>query len=432
MFANVTKTVKFPSKDQAIIINAIEGATQQDYVSAIGLIVKPQNIRFISRMSNNRIGVFLSSKELVDNLITSHNRITINNTQTEIRRMITPAKRLIISNACPSIPHNVIETALKSSGLTPVSTISFLRAGLSDPDYIHVMSFRRQIYIAPNEHIVIPSSLLISYENTDYRIFISTDGISCHLCKQNGHIAIVCPKKNEFLESNLSSPISLSDDNSKPPTNPKEDMCNICKQFGHVTDSCPQQNNPQENNSSSTLPLLRNKPVQSTSPPPPPPPIPPTIISKTDKQSSSEIPLFQTPTNVQNYKKNKKRKTSSQESLNDPSTSDDSLNSLQDVITKSPNLFILSFEQFKDFIENTHGSPNPINIALNYTSDLKSLIQMMDTLYPLSPKNIKNRLTRIKKKLIRNIAEETGDEQNFSSLSDDQDSHLSYDSTMEH
>ena len=59
----------FPSKDQAIVVAAIEGIKLEDYVLAVGNIVQPKNVLFASRLANNRICIYLSSKEFVEEVV---------------------------------------------------------------------------------------------------------------------------------------------------------------------------------------------------------------------------------------------------------------------------------------------------------------------------------------------------------------------------
>lgn len=393
MFANAAKNtnIRFPSKDQAIIVNAIEGVPLQDHILAIGNIIKPQHIKYVSRMSNNRIGIFLSNKELVEYIVEKHQIINVNGIETEIRKLINPAKRLTISNACPSIPHSVIESALIANGVQPVSPMTYLRAGITDPQYAHVLSSRRQIYIATDKELSIPETLIIAHDDTNYRIFITSDGLVCRICKQHGHIANRCPSSNnsQTIEINLPTPLtvekSLDPDHSFP--------------------ALP---------NTSSRPPAPNMPVpehETTKP------IPTPIID----------PIFQTPSvTTRPAKKQKRRKSSSsQENLSE--TLEQHLDSLKEVFDKPPPFFPLTYDRFKDFFENVQGARNAMKIALNYTDDLKSLKAMITYIHPYATKNLKNRLTRIKNKLNKDIADETGDD--TLSSTDDQ---CGNDNTMEY
>nr|CAH7734967.1 unnamed protein product [Callosobruchus chinensis] len=70
---------RYPSKEQAIVFNAINGATIQDYLLKIGPLVKPENILFCSRISNNRVCIYFSSKDVVDKFLDDYNEITLHN-----------------------------------------------------------------------------------------------------------------------------------------------------------------------------------------------------------------------------------------------------------------------------------------------------------------------------------------------------------------
>lgn len=67
----------YPKKDQAIVIHATEDLKLFNYAKAIGTIIGPKNIHSISRISNNRICIYLSKSELVDSPIDNHSTINI-------------------------------------------------------------------------------------------------------------------------------------------------------------------------------------------------------------------------------------------------------------------------------------------------------------------------------------------------------------------
>lgn len=56
----------------------------------------------------------------------------------------------------------------------------------------------------------------------------------------------------------------------------------------------------------------------------------------------------------------------------------------------------LSFEQFKDFIENAQGGTDLDSLCIEYQSSPKAIIKIIETIRPgLTAKSIKNRLTRL-------------------------------------
>ncbi|KAI4468403.1 hillarin [Holotrichia oblita] len=110
-FANVLKSgagakFSFPERDQAVIFDAIENTFKNDYIIAVGELVQPQNIIFASRVSNNRICIYLSSKEFFMN---THGGIKLNDSIIPARRLVSPAKRIILSNVSLSLPHEILE-----------------------------------------------------------------------------------------------------------------------------------------------------------------------------------------------------------------------------------------------------------------------------------------------------------------------------------
>nr|CAI5828754.1 unnamed protein product [Callosobruchus analis] len=196
------QTYKYPSKEQAIVFNAINGVIVQDYLLKIGPLVQPESILFCSRISNNRVCIYLSSKDVVDKSLDDYNEIVLQNSTIKVRRLITPAIRLVISNVCPTIPHEIIEDNLQRFGLNLVSPISFLRIGATVAEYSHILSFRRQVYISHTE-TAIPESFEVTFENVTYRVFISSDNQKCYTYNTAGHIAARCPNNTPRAEPQI-------------------------------------------------------------------------------------------------------------------------------------------------------------------------------------------------------------------------------------
>ncbi|CAG9819942.1 unnamed protein product [Phaedon cochleariae] len=203
--------MKFPDQKQAIIFSTIEGIKIHEYLLALGTLINPRQILFASRISNNRICIYLASPDLVNTFMNEHGAITINDETIRARRLISPSERLILSNVCPIIPHAHLEQSLQQIGLKLLSPTTFLRVNIANPDYAHIMSFRRQVFIAPLENTTIPDSILINYENTPYRIFLSLDNLTCFKCKKPGHISSQCTNE---IPQQLSEPPIIS-----PPEN---------------------------------------------------------------------------------------------------------------------------------------------------------------------------------------------------------------------
>lgn len=78
---------------------------------------------------------------------------------------------------------NIIHDALHKEGIRTSTPISPLKAGFLFEDFAHITSFKRQVYIDPENMPKLSSLILIHYEETNFRIFITDDTITCFLCK---------------------------------------------------------------------------------------------------------------------------------------------------------------------------------------------------------------------------------------------------------
>ncbi|CAD6217965.1 GSCOCG00011410001-RA-CDS [Cotesia congregata] len=182
-----------PSKEQAIILDYVDGVQIHEYAVALGSKIGPENIPHLSRIANNRICIYLSTKEVADNLIENHKTVKVRDTDIYIRPLISRNKRLILSNVPPIIPNDVIIEKLKESKINPVSNISTLHAGLNIPGYQHILSFRRQVFIKSEEANNIPTLWKIDFDDTSYYVYLSLDTMLCFNYKEEGHLAKASP-----------------------------------------------------------------------------------------------------------------------------------------------------------------------------------------------------------------------------------------------
>lgn len=443
-YAGATSSDSFPSKEQAIVIEAQEGLSIKDYVSKVASIVDASNIRFVSRISNNRICIFLSSQAVADKFTDKNKTIVIKNRELNVRPLISKLKRVIISNVCPIIPHDIIEKEFIKRKITPSSKISFIKAGISEPGFSHIMSFRRQVYIEPEDLNKLPDSTVVYFDNTSYRIYFSTDIMTCFICNQEGHVAQLCPSKpsgNDEMETELTQQHnqSLSSvPNLQPADNingkvisPSADM-NITSKIPSPSDSSTQieeaihtkesEDNPlkkeleannnaliltqpqsvdfpalqtsQSYNPNSTNNLIKKRPI-SLSSTTSDPPIEPS--SEPDKHFNNDLTAKE---KEKNYKKSRLESSNIEES----EKLDTQLAPLKEILMDPNNKYPLNFIQMKSFLEKTKNSTEVIEIALEFTPDVTQMIQMLERTYPkLKDKNMKRRFTNLKKKLNKHI-----------------------------
>nr|CAH7749530.1 unnamed protein product [Callosobruchus chinensis] len=152
-----------------------------------------------------------------------------------MRRLVTPAQRLVVSNVCPSIPNKIIEDKLQTMGVKLVSGLTHLRVGMPESEYSHVLSFRRQVFIAPPESLI-ADSVTITYEETVYRIFLTIDGPSCTRCKQTGHTIAQCTNNHSTPQQNT-TPTKITADVSKLSTDEISNATGTNQNFKRNTSS---------------------------------------------------------------------------------------------------------------------------------------------------------------------------------------------------
>lgn len=403
-YSNVVNSHKYPNKDQAIVLPAIEGIKIHEYIIAVGTIVLPKNVHHASRIGNNRICLYLSSRNIVDNLINTHNSINVSGTNLEVRRLITPAQRLVISNICPFIPNSMIEDKISNMGITAISKITTLRVGMPEAEYSHVLSFRRQLYIEPLEEASIPDSFTISYDNTSYRIYMYIDGKHCTKCKSIGHqdashTPCIVPQTKKVgmdleLEPNKSdmpqpnNPPNREDIETleEPPTGHASAESNIVPIPTHnlkTTDFPPTSlatENTQTTISAGSLPSSSQQAKRQIS---------------TSPEIKTSTPTFATPKEPtpKPIKPRKKPKTSTEDVCQLMTT-------VKDKIENHKPPFTLNYNEICDFIENATNSKDPQTISQNYTNDTTEIREILNLIYSnVQNKSLKNKITRLKKKL---------------------------------
>lgn len=208
-YANTVKqtTMSPLNKEQGIILTPGYPEIQlEEYLLTLCEKIEPDKIIFASRISNNRINVFLKDKESVDKLLQNNKTMQIQGKKIEIRRYSTPSKRILISNCSPIIPNQIIEDYFKQIGLKPVSPITFLKIGSKHSILKNIYSFRRQVYVVDDENAQVPESLEIRIEDTPFKIFFSDENTKCNICKRNGHPDTLCHQnvqnQNKPIERN--------------------------------------------------------------------------------------------------------------------------------------------------------------------------------------------------------------------------------------
>ncbi|CAG5096393.1 Similar to Transposon TX1 uncharacterized 82 kDa protein (Xenopus laevis) [Cotesia congregata] len=371
------------SHQKNIIIESIDKVKIEDYAKAIGDIIGAKEVRFISRISNNRVCIYVSTKELADNLIEKQKNVVISGVTLKIKPLFTRNKRIIISNVHPFIPHQVIENALISEyKIQPVSKISFLKAGIDKTSYAHCYSLRRQVYIKPEDIDLMPGSFQVNHDGVTNWIYLSSDSIKCFICKEEGHQTKNCPQTNA--------------DTFKAPKNPRSSVTSIESSLPPP----PNQHTFDSNNTFRILPAKRSHSNIETS------------------ASGSSIQTNIVPNKNNNAVKQiseKSKRTKAEENINNKDKFD--LNEVKEEINNNTYKYPLTYLQFLNFLERGYKATNLAAIADEFKVELSKISVMINLVYPLiSSRGTKNRLSRFRKRIQRpeEIITDSEDSQSFS------------------
>lgn len=187
-------TKKIPKKEQGIVFDMVEGKKNEEYLKAICTKIKATDIHSASRITMNRFLFFVHNVDHVEQLTTEGNNvITVGSSKLTMRPYIARLKRVILSNVMPFIPDNVIEAKLKEMGIQLRSAITPLRISAGSA-FAHIESFRRQIFVHPDDIEKFDSDFSLNYDSTTYHIYVNMDKMKCFECGAEGHTTRQCPE----------------------------------------------------------------------------------------------------------------------------------------------------------------------------------------------------------------------------------------------
>lgn len=411
-YAAAAQSDQFPVREQGLVMDCVDELNLTDYTCAIGQIVHPNNIVYSTRISKNRVCIYLSNKKMVEDLTDKFTFLKIKEALVPIRPLVSKQKRLIFSNVAPPISHRVIEGVMDTLGIKRYAPITTLKASITQDCYGHVLSSRRQTYIDPNDVKKLPELIKIAYQDITYFIYPSTDVMKCFLCKTDGHIAKHCPN---ILESN-GSPAEKHvaenntirqeiEHNANPIVITPESVANHAY---IATDTITKENftnadptsvtaetdstiSPHLTTTNNSQPHVFFAPTTPTAKRP---------LSSSLSSSSSSNPSHVKEASSRTHEKqiaNKKPKSSRSAHLADLAAKLEPFHaSYEDNKDKYP----LGLDNLIDFLQITHGHSNIPEEATKITKNTSELINMLSDVHSsIIDKNLKARIYRIVKRL---------------------------------
>lgn len=408
-FANRTKRTLF-TKEQGIIMHAVDGIKPEEYVYALGEITAPINILNFSKISNQRIRIYLKNKTIAENITNTYKKIQVKDADNKlhdvsIRPLSIQTKRIVISGACPEIPDDLLINELKKLGLTPTSTMNFLRAGLK-PNFEHITSAKRSIYVTRDD-IHIPDTILINFEGSLNRIFLSDDSLFCLRCKKHGHESSSC-RNNE--------PRTVNREENAQRREPNTLANNIQKLLERNVNLPATSEGPSSSQNDMTQKNIPKRPLVSVSSLDDAEESTQNYDKKHSNTTDEEQTDFETVTRKRSQKRTKKKKLTSTTPASQDVTADEAFlteNNVKKEMKKNPQEYCLNFEQLEELLENSQNIKNPLEITKDYVSDTNTLVDTLDNLYPLleNTKN-KHRFTRLKNKILKELENKDIEENN--------------------
>ena len=234
-----------------------------------------------------------------------------------------------------------------------------------------------------------PESLQITYEDSKYWIYLSTDATECFVCKQKGHIAKLCPQNSSQVYEKAQDNLTTNDtetNNSVSQNEPSASKVITNKESLLLNESLNKQ-------CFTPIPALKPHHTKNTA-------IPDyTDSSTTEIENEFVKPKYQ--------KKKKKRREDNNGESSSTSIKNQALNSLDDLptqtketIEKITTKYTLDFKEFNSFLINTDGQQNVLEISKQYTKDSTILIKIIEETYPhIDNRHLKSKLKKLKNKL---------------------------------
>ena len=182
-------------------------------LSAIGNIVGLHNIRAASRM-NKKFVVFVSEEHMVATVV-EHGLFIEPNTYLSMFALQAPTVKVNNNNIPPFIRNQDLCNQLNKFGKV-VSRISMVPMRHVSDKFKHVMSFKRVVYmILPENGKTLNVVLSVKIDGFEYKMFASSEVMTCFGCGAYGHVKSVCPNAVTPQESEG----AVKNDSSSPQTN---------------------------------------------------------------------------------------------------------------------------------------------------------------------------------------------------------------------
>uniref|UniRef100_A0A8D8RS72 Uncharacterized protein n=1 Tax=Cacopsylla melanoneura TaxID=428564 RepID=A0A8D8RS72_9HEMI len=164
-----------------------------DYVSSISKIIGHENIAMISRINSN-VRVIFHSPNLATDFCNANPIIKINNISMNVRPLMIPYKKIIVTGSGPWVPNSILTQVLRDNQI-PVTPIQFCRLGLDDPRYKHILTENRFCFLDVGvKTFELPNYIDFLFNDEYQRIHLGFERTLCYFCR-GPHESVKCPSK---------------------------------------------------------------------------------------------------------------------------------------------------------------------------------------------------------------------------------------------
>ena len=159
---------------------------------AVGEVVGCGSVKSASRM-NGAIVIFLDSTAKVSDVVETG--VVIQDTFTPVLPLVSPARKITISNAPPFIKNEMLAKELARYGQL-VSPIKMVSLGCRSPLLKHVVCHRRQVFIVLKDKTDdLNLSFNFKVDGFNYMVFATSETMKCFGCGVEGHLIRSCPER---------------------------------------------------------------------------------------------------------------------------------------------------------------------------------------------------------------------------------------------
>ena len=148
------------TRNNGVAFKASDKISIQIYIDAFVNNIPPEEVVSASRISNDRVAIYLRSRGAV--IDATNHGLRLGDSFLELTPLIKPTTRLTLSNVYPEIPNSVLVHHI-SSFCKVVSQIRPIPLGFKSRELSHIMSFRRQVQVLINHNITPPDHINFTF-----------------------------------------------------------------------------------------------------------------------------------------------------------------------------------------------------------------------------------------------------------------------------